>query len=158
MDGIREWGAAICCAAVGCCVLQILIPKNGVGKLFHLLLITFLLCSMISPLLKVSTSLPLDVDFLGDQAVSDALTEKVNEQLQEQVKTTVTDMVQECLATRNVTAETVTVTTALADNGSIYIQQVVIVVDKRNLNAALPVREVLKTQLNTDVIVQSRDG
>ncbi len=155
MDGIREWGAAICCTTIGCCVLQILIPKNGTGKLFHLLLVTFLLCSILLPLLNLSTTMPLDVDFLGEEAVSDALTEKVNEQLQEQVKRVVTDIAEECLATRNVTAETVSVITDIAENGSIYIKRVVIEVERKQLSAALPVRDILKIQLNTEVTIQS---
>lgn len=157
MDGIREWGAAICCTVIGCSVLQILIPKNGTGKIFHLLLVTFLLCSILLPLLKLTTDIPLDVDFLDEEIVSNALTEKVNEQLQEQVKEAVLKIAEECLATRNVTAETVSVITDLADNGSIYIKQIVIEVKKDKLNVALPVRDILKAQLNTDVIVRSSE-
>lgn len=155
MDGIREWGTAICCTVIGCCVLQILIPKNGTGKLFHLLLVTFLLCSILLPLLKLSTNIPLDVEFLDEEIVSGALTEKVNEQLKEQVKEAVSKITAECLAARNVTAESVSVITDIADNGSIYIKQVIVEVKKDKLNVALPVRDILKAQLNTDVIVRS---
>ncbi len=153
MDGIREWGTVLCCTAVGCCILQILIPKKGIGKLFHLLLFTFLLCSMISPLLNLSSNLALDIDFLNDDTISDALTEKVNEQLQEQIQATVADIAKECLAARKVKATKIEVITATAENGALYIRQVIIEVTKQEYNAALVVREVLENQLNTDVFI-----
>lgn len=154
MELLREWCGYVCFAAVGCSAVQLLVPKERAGKLFRLLTMTFFLCSMILPLFRATSSLPLNVDLLPEDMVSEQLNNKVNEQLQNQVEKVVQQIAEDCLVNRGVTAEKIVVQTDIADNGSIYIQQVTVLVDKQILAAALPVRDVLKTQLETDVQIQ----
>ncbi len=154
MEQLREWCRYICFAAIGCSAIQLLIPKGRTGKLFRLLTLTFFLCSMILPFFKLTSSLPLNIEFLPEDIVSEQLSDKVTEQLRGQVEQVVKQVAEDCLANRGVTAEKIVVQTDIADSGSIYIQQVTVFVDKQSLAAALPIRDVLKTQLETTVYIQ----
>ena len=155
MEAIRQWGVGLCVSAVACFALQFLFPAKGTGNVFRVLVITFFLCSMISPLLTWRSAMSPDMALLPDDVVQDSLQQKVNEQLHEQVREKVTEITEECLKYRNVAAEKIEVETDIAENGSIYIKQVVITVDKQKLSAAITAEEVLETQLGTDVTIQT---
>lgn len=156
MDGLQAWCSAVCLSALGCAALRLLAPKNSIGKVFSLLLCTFFLCCMVSPLLAVRGRWKLDVDGLPDAVVSDLLADTVNEQLQVQVRETVTAVVEEALRNRGVTAEEIAVITDISEEGGIYIQHITITVDKQTIPVAAVVREVLERQLQTTVEVKGR--
>ncbi|MBR2338311.1 MAG: hypothetical protein IKA63_02465 [Clostridia bacterium] len=157
MDGIRTWSALVCCGAVGCCAVQLLVPPEGTGKIFRLVVITFFLCCVITPLLKVSSQLSLPVEFLPEDIVSQELNERVEEQLKIQVESVVTRLVEEGLATREVRAKKITVNTDTSEDGSIYIQQVVVQVDKQAVSPALIACEMLEEQLGVKVSVVTQE-
>ena len=147
----------VCCGAVGCCAVQLLIPDEGTGKIARLIVLTFFLCCVITPLLKVSSQLSLPVEFLPEDIVSEELNERVEEQLKVQVETVVEGLVEEGLAARNVRAEKITVSTDTSQDGSIYIQQVVVQVDKQDISVAQVVCEMLEEQLGVNVAVARDD-
>ena len=156
MDGIRAWSAALCIAALGCSAVQLLAPKNGTGKLFRLITTTFFICCMMMPLLKLRSFVSLDIDGLPQEVTAELLEDTVTRQLQTQVEETVTALVEESLAAREVTAEKITVKTDTSADGGIYIQQVTITVDKQTTPIAKTVGEVLAQQLQTTVTVETR--
>ena len=45
MDGIKGWAAALCVAAIGCALMQMLAPKDGLGKIFKLMLGAFFMAT-----------------------------------------------------------------------------------------------------------------
>lgn len=55
MDGIQGWAAALCVAAIGCALMQMLAPKDGLGRIFKLMLGAFFLCCMVMPLLQMGS-------------------------------------------------------------------------------------------------------
>lgn len=73
----------------------------------------------------------------------------MTEQLHREVQQAVTALTEQALQQRNLTAKKIEVKTDTAENGSIYIKQVVICVDKQSLPIAALVQEVLEVQLNT---------
>lgn len=153
MDGIRAWSAAVCLAALGCAAIQLLAPKDGIGKVFRLVVTTFFLCCMLLPMLKVGSLTQLDVADLPDAVVSEFLADTVTEQLERQVRDTVSTLATEMLAERGVTAEKIEVTTDISDEGGIYIQHVTITVDKQTVPIAKVAGEVLAKQLQASVEV-----
>ncbi len=144
----------MCFAAVGCSAIRLLVSEGKTGKIYQLLVVTFFICSMITPLLQVSVDLPLDVEWLPQEMVTEQLTEKVTEQLAEQVKERVTAITEECLSYREAKAEKIVVKTNVSKEGNIYIEQVVIVVDKKQVPRVLGVRDVLEEQLGTTVSIR----
>lgn len=155
MESFRQWCSFVCFGAVGCCVAQLLVPPKGIGRLFHMVTVTAFICCLLLPLLSIGSRLSLDVDFLTDDIVAGELEKKVNEQLCLQVEETVRQLADECFEQRGSSAEKITVKTDISDDGSIHIQQVVLVVDKQNVSVALVVRDVLRQQLGTTVTVES---
>lgn len=156
MDGLQTWCSAVCLSALGCAALRMLVPKNSIGKVFSLLLCTFFLCCLLSPLLTARGRWRLDVEGLPDAVVSDLLNDTVNEQLQVQVREVVTGIVQEALANRDITAKEIAVVTDISEQGGIYIQHITITVDKQTVPIAAVVREVLEQQLQATVEVKGR--
>ena len=155
MEQLREWCVGVCFGAVGCCAAQLLTPKDGVGKWFHLLTSTLFICCLIAPLLTVDADLSLKAEWLPQKVMSDELEKRVNEQLSRQVEETVTRLADECLEQRGIKAEKITVKTDISSDGIIYIEQVVLTVDKQNVPTALAVRDVLKQQLGAPVAVSA---
>ena len=155
MEELREWCVCVCFGAVGCCAAQLLVPSNGVGRLFRLLTATLFICCLTVPLLNMRADLSLNAAWLPQEVVAEELEERVNEQLCRQVEKTVTQLANECLAQRGIRAEKITVQTDISSEGSICIEQVVLVVDKQNVSVALAVRDVLRQQLGAPVSVSA---
>ena len=156
MDGLQTWCSAVCLSALGCAALRLLAPKNGIGKLFHLIVATFFLCCMLSPLLKLHGTMSLDMDLLPKSVVSELLQDTVNEQLQTQIREAVTSVAEEALTNRGIIAEKIDVDTDISNEDGIYIQHITITVDKQDIPIAGVVREVLERQLETEVEVKGR--
>lgn len=157
MEQLKEWCTFLCFAAVGCCAVGWLVPKNSIGRILHLLVLTFFLCSLVSPLLKLSGELSLDTKFLSDDLISEALDEKVTEQLQRQIATVVEQLVEEALSYREVKPKKVEVKTTTSSGGSICIEQVVIWMEKQEIAAARAAKQALEERLGTEVVIQA-DG
>ena len=79
MDGIKGWAAALCVAAIGCALMQMLAPKDGLGKIFKLMLAAFFLCCMAMPLLELGSITSLHVDSLPGDVTNELLQEKVED-------------------------------------------------------------------------------
>ncbi len=156
MNGLQAWCGAVCTAALGCAAMRLLVPKNSVGRVFGLLLCTFFLCCMLSPLFSLHGNWELDIDGLPDAVVLDLLNDTVNEQLQVQVREAVTTVVAEALAARGASAEEIAVETDISEQDGIYIKHITITVDKQTMPVAAVVREVLERQLQTTVEVKGR--
>lgn len=78
MDGIKGWAAALCVAAISCALMQMLAPKDGLGKIFKLMLGAFFLCCMAMPLLELGSITSLHVDSLPGDVTNELLQEKVD--------------------------------------------------------------------------------
>lgn len=48
MNGIKEWSAILCLAALASCMLEMIIPSGRMEKIMRFVLGGFLLCAMIS--------------------------------------------------------------------------------------------------------------
>lgn len=153
MEWIRNWCSFLCYGAIGCCAVQLLVPDKGTGKVFRLLAMTFFLCCAVLPMITVRGDISLPTSFLSQELIDEALNERVEEQLKQQVETVVTEMTTEALANRKITPKKVEVYTDTSENGSIYIKQVIIHVDKQNIPIANVVGEMLETQWNTTVVI-----
>lgn len=60
MDGSRAGRRLLCVAAIGCALCE-LAPKDGLGKIFKLMLGAFFLCCMAMPLLELGSITSLHV-------------------------------------------------------------------------------------------------
>ncbi len=157
MKDIRLWCSLVCLAALGCTAVRLLAPKDGIGKLFRLITVSFFLCCFISPLLRLSSSTALAIDWMPPETVSQLLDNRVTKQLQTQVEQAVEKVVASAFSERNLLAEKIVVETDISDNGSIYIKQITVTVDKQSVPASMVVREVLAKQFETTVTIKTKD-
>lgn len=157
MNGIREWSAVVCLAALGCSALRLLAPKTGNGTLFRLITVSFFLCILVMPLMKITVSDDLPITLMPPDITDSLLEQRVNEQLQRQVREAVESVVTEALTMRDIVAKKIAVETDIDENGSIYIQRVTVYVDKQTVPIAMVVREVLEQQLQTAVVVKTEE-
>lgn len=155
MDSIKAWAAALCIAAIVCAVLQMLAPKEGTGKVFKLILSAFFLCCLIMPLLRAGSLTRLDISVLPGEVQAELLEDRVNQQLMRQVQATVERLAETALDSSGVKAEKIEVKTDTSPEGSIYIQQVTITLDKQSKPKALAAREVLEKQLGVSVVIET---
>ena len=155
MDSIKAWAAALCVAAIVCAMLQMLAPKEGTGKIFKLILSAFFLCCLIMPLLNAGSLTRLDISALPGEVQAELLEERVNQQLMRQVQETVEQLSRTVLESSGVEAEKIEVKTDTSEEGSIYIQQVTVTLDKQSKPKALAAREVLEKQLGVNVVMET---
>lgn len=62
MEAVRQWGFAICCAAVAGGIAQMLSPQGSLQKVFRMTLGAFFLCSLLYPLLTITPELRFELD------------------------------------------------------------------------------------------------
>ena len=149
MDAVRSWAIALCAAAIGCTLLQILAPKDGMGRIFKLLIAAFFLCCLAAPLLQIKNLTRLDFSGLPDEVASGVLQQRVNEQAVSQINAALEE------ERYGIEMEKIAVETDTSADGSIYIRQVVVSLDKKNANRAAEVRQILESRLGVDVTVQT---
>lgn len=157
MKDIRLWCSLVCFAALGCTAVRLLAPRNGSGKLFQLITVSFFLCCFISPLLNLSSSTALSVDWMPPKTVSELLDKRVTKQLQTQVEEAVEKIVSTAFLERDITTQKIVVETDISSEGSIYIKQITVTVDKQSVPVSMVVREVLMKQLETTVTIKTKD-
>ncbi len=157
MEGIQAWAIALCAAAVACSLLHMLTPKNGLGKIFRMLLAAFFICCLITPLLSLKGMLPLELEDLPDSASSSALQERVNEQVLRQIDASLLRVTNDTLKNYDIQAEKVEAKTDTSADGGICITQIVLYLDKQNIRNAVTAKQILENRLETPVLVQSAE-
>ena len=157
MDAIRGWAIALCAAAVGCSLLHMLAPKNGMGKLFKMIIAAFFLCSLLAPLLSLKNVLRLDVQALPESVSADALQEQVNDQVVRQINAALLRVTNETLKNYGTQAEKVTASTDTSEDGGICITQIILYMDKQHIHDAVTAKQVMEKRLEVDVLIQEAD-
>lgn len=154
MESIRTWSTAVCLAALGCAALQLLAPKAGAGKLFRLVTATFFLCALLAPLLTLPSWRRLDFRDVPDAVTAELLADTVRQQAERQIQEAARALTEEALAERGACAEKIEVNTDISEQDGIYIQQIVVTVDKQTVPIAKLVGEVIGNRLETTVTVE----
>lgn len=155
MDAVRSWAIALCAAAIGCTLLQILAPKDGMGRIFKLLIAAFFLCCLAAPLLQIKNLTRLDFSGAARRGGLRVLQQRVNEQAVSQINAALGEIAGHAVERYGIEMEKIAVETDTSADGSIYIRQVVVSLDKKNANRAAEVRQILESRLGVDVTVQT---
>lgn len=159
MEWVRTWGVSICCAAVGCAVLQLLAPRGGLGKVLELIgALAFLGCAL-SPLARLPS---LDWQNVPSIPLSEsAKSELLQEQLWRQMQTPVQQAVQQegtaALAAYGLSAEKIEAVTDTDEDGSIYISKIAVTLTKSQAVRRTAVIQLLRErfQLEVEVTVET---
>lgn len=157
MDSVKGWAAMLCAVALGCALLQMLAPKEGLGRIFKLIAAAFFLCCLVTPLLSLKSLTRLSVDFLPEEVRADVLQERVNEQVLRQIDAALQRVTTEALEGRNIKVEKVEAQTDTSEDGSIYIERVILYMDKQNIKNAMTARQVMEQRLGVTVETEAAE-
>lgn len=152
MDTVREWAIGLCAVSIVGAAMQGLIPKNGSGSTFRVLLTAFFLCAFTAPLLSWQGIEKPDLSTLPTEVQNELLEETVERQLRDQVSGAVAEIVNGVLSGYGVLAEKVETNMDIADDGGIYIADVRVTLSGQVSGAASLGRR-LETRLGVPVVV-----
>ena len=153
MDAVVKWASALCVAAVGCTILQILAPKKGMGRIYRLITAAFFLCCMASPLFSVNSLLNFDIGDMPSEVSDDIMREKVKQQFELQVNTALGRIAEQSLENYGVKFSKIKVNMDRDEYGSIYINGVVLYLDQKQMSKAITAKQVLEERLGVEVTV-----
>lgn len=157
MDPVVKWAAALCVAAVGCTALQILAPKGGMGRIFRLITAAFFLCCMASPLLSANSLINLDIGDMPSEVSNDIIKERVKEQFEAQVNEALGRVAEQTLNNYDIKLSKIEVNMDTGEGGSIYINGVVLYLDKQYRSKAIQAKQIMEERLNVEVTVLISD-
>ena len=158
MDAIKGWAAALCAVAIGCTLLQMLAPKDGMGKIFRMITAAFFLFCLVKPLLYLKTLTSLNLDSLPADIRSEMLENRVNEQVERQIGAAVQKLAEATLSSHNLSAEKIVTETDTSEDGSIYIKRIILYLDKQNMTQSLAVRQLMEQRLGLEVDIEAAEG
>lgn len=153
MADIKAWAAGLCLVAIACSMLQILTPKTGTGRIFRLTVGAFFLCSLLAPLLSMTSLLRLDASLLPETVQDDVLQQRLMEQLDEPLQTALQAACEEALAPHRLSVKKVTAVMDTGGDGRIYIDHITVLLDKQQARSERTIRRILGDRLGTDVEV-----
>ena len=79
MDGIKTAVLTLCCGAMVCGVVQLIIPRGAMSRMMKTVTALFLMACVIFPILKVDFS-QIDFDFTASEKSSSQLSQTVESQ------------------------------------------------------------------------------
>lgn len=153
MEGLRQWAAAVCTAAVACTLFRYLFPDSALGRQGRLLLPCLFLCVLLSPLSGGALDVKLPNFTSKEAADSAALTARMHQQVTAQVNTTLTQMVNQALSGYGWEAKKVVADMDIREDGSIDMGQITVYVDAVTARRATAVGQVAAKRLGTAVQV-----
>ncbi|MCI8554467.1 MAG: hypothetical protein HFJ80_05925 [Clostridiales bacterium] len=154
MEAVREWAVGLCAAAVVCTILQMLGPKEGMGRIFRILTVAFFICCLTSPLLKLKSLGELSLPRIESSGSSERLQDQVEAQLSRQIDLALKQVADDTLKNYGIAAAKITAQTDTSEDGGIYITRITLYLDKQNIQKAIAAKQVMEQRLGTDVYVE----
>lgn len=131
MESIKQWAVCLCAAVLAAGIIVMLAPEGGTKKILKTVVSIFVLCCMIAPLANFTginfsiAEKPQEVA----QANSDSLESAVNQQVLKASEERIKQMAVNNLSAEGINVESVSVNMDIAEDNSIIINQLVIVLD-----------------------------
>lgn len=155
MDGVRAWGAALCCVAAATAILQFLAPKNSLGQLLELIGAAVFLCCALSPLVTVNWQAALSGELpLSSAAQNELLQNRLLDQLEEPLQQAVQQAGDEALAPYGIKAEKIRAITDIDEAGGIYISKIVAELTEEQAIRRMAVMQILEQRFGVDVEIK----
>jgi len=131
MTVLREWAGGFCAAGIACALLGALCPKGAMQQAFGVLTALLMLCSLLSPVQLLVSTLQNGVVAPTDElAVPQALSETAQKQALSIIEQALYKDALERLGEEKVTLKRLYAQRDNQEDGRIYIQKVRLVFDK----------------------------
>ena len=157
MNSWREWAMALSSLAVAGAVLQPLIPKNGTGRFFKLILSAGVLCAFLWPLGQLQGGSAPDFSVTDPTPSASLLQEQLREQVETQINAVLTDRANEALAGYRLEIKKAEAGVDIDEDNCISIEQVRVHLDARNSESRSTVLLVLRQQFGTEVVIVNEE-
>lgn len=135
MDGVVQWAAVICTAAVVCTLTEFLTPKGNMEKIVQYILGVFMLCAIVVPVAQ--TVFNFDLSFEKSQqdiTQASSMADTAEQQTVSLGKTQIENMIISTLSGINVVPDKIVIDTDKTDDGSISIILVTVYVGQQYKN------------------------
>lgn len=160
MNGIQQWTAVICLAALVAALAQSLIPSGSMERMGKFVVGAFILCVIIAPISKlvpqISTS--LQNSSVNNQVQKTQLESTVNNQILEESQKSIKNLVATELSRIHIKCKNVQVVMDTNENDRISINKVIIELDKKDAAEAKTVSDYLEKELEIQTEVVSDGG
>ena len=154
MNTVPSWALGLCCAAIACTLLRLLVPERGIGKLFAVLSALCFLCCFVSPLLTLSGQLTLPAEHFPREVQDGLLLERMNRQTRQAAETAVASAVRSVLDAYGYTTEKVEIQTDTSEEGYIYMVGVTVWTDGKSALHSSAIAALLRQRLGVAVTVR----
>lgn len=158
MEAVKQWAVCLCSAVLAAGVIVMLAPEGGTKKILKTIISVFILCCMISPLTGFS-DIEFSVSDRSQEAVqtgSDSLQEVINRQTLNAGAKAIEQLASEALAEEKINAESVSVNMDIAEDNSIVINQLDVVLD--NAPDCEKAEEIIKRKMGLACRITVRES
>ena len=155
MNSWQEWAIALASFAIAGAVLHPLIPKNGTGRFYKLILSAGFLCVLLWPIVQWQGMDMPDFSEVDPKLSADILQEQVREQVESQINAVLTDAANEALKSYRLEVKKAVATVDIDEDNCIAIEQVRVYLDARNSESRSTVLLVLRQQFGDKVVIIS---
>ena len=156
MKEVQIWASTVCLAVLAASVLSYCAPRGAMERPFRLVLSAFAMLSLLSPLSKL-----LQTDFIGElrglhtSVMQTELQETVDQQILQTLKGNLTSLTAAELLQMQLFSEKIEIFTDTADDGSIVINRISVVLPQKDAGMCVAAAEALEHALGvpTEVTV-----
>ncbi len=131
MDAIKQWAICLCSAVLAAGIIMMLVPEGGTKKILKTVVSIFVLCCIIAPAANLS-GIHFSISDKPQEAAqvnADSLQAAINQQVLTASEENIKKMVIDALAAEGMNPKTVFVNMDIAEDNSIIINQLDIVLD-----------------------------
>ncbi len=158
MNGVKEWSAAICMAALAATLLQTLVPNGSMERMVKFIIGAFVICAMIQPLSRVVPQISVDLQASEQTPVNSQLETTVKNQMNDAAQQSIRNLVITELNNLNIKCENVNAIINTNEDGSISINKVVVILAKGYDADCAKAAEHLEKALGIQMEVTADEG
>lgn len=158
METVREWGIALCAAAVLCAVFGMIVPEGKMSKQLRTIMSMVVLCVILSPVSTISDCSRRLESVSAEPVLADSeLSGLIEEQTASAMSDAVCRLVSSELEEMNISPRNISVCVDISPTGCISIGQVEVVLEETEAGMAPAVRERLHEQLGLSAAVTTEE-
>ena len=131
MDAIKQWAVCLCSAVLAAGIIMMLAPEGGTKKILKTVVSIFVLCCIIAPAANLS-GIHFSISDKSQEAAqvnADSLQAAVNQQILTASEENIKKITIDALMAKGINPKTVFVNMDIAEDNSIIINQLDIVLD-----------------------------
>ncbi len=160
MNAIKSASVVVCACCIVCSIIGLISPSGTMKKTVNLILGAFLICSMIIPLVGLSSALMTDFSVSDDFNVDtypynndENYEQLILNETAENLVTAANDL----LVGEGITAENIEISIKKSENNSIYISAINIYITKEDEYKAEKIKNIITRNMSKEPVIIVND-